>query len=201
MKPYCLLFLFLSGLLLLDGRRCIASEAFGRDSLPAEVLRLTSSDTLSAADPEALRLAALDQALEKLAGRDSTFAREVDVTAGRLPLTELLRQYRSGQRSESFGAERREHSGVVQLHPGPGGRSDTFPLPGIPPRCHGHRKHRIHLPAAVLPVPQPDPDIAYDALDTTLRYDLRGERLIDVAKKIGPAHGAQYHSSRTALRL
>ena len=32
--------------------------------------------------------------------------------------------------------------------------------------------------------PAPDPDFAYAAADTTLTYDLRGERLIDVAKKI-----------------
>ena len=40
------------------------------------------------------------------------------------------------------------------------------------------------FPAAVPAAPAPDPDIVYAAADTTLSYDLRGERLIDVAKKI-----------------
>ena len=40
------------------------------------------------------------------------------------------------------------------------------------------------FPTASVPQPQPDPDIFYNAADTTLFYDLRGERLIDVAKKI-----------------
>lgn len=40
------------------------------------------------------------------------------------------------------------------------------------------------FPAAPVPAPQPDPDVFYNAADTTLFYDLRGERLIDVAKKI-----------------
>ena len=185
MKPYCLLFLFLSGLLLPDGRRCIASEAFGRDSLPAEVFRLTSSDTLSAADPEALRLAALDRALEKLAGRDSTFAREVDVTAGRLPLTELLRNI---ARASGVNLSVRNVENIPVSCNFTRARVDDL----IRFLCREYRLDATVtgnivsiFPAAVLPAPQPDPDIAYDALDTTLRYDLRGERLIDVAKKIG----------------
>ena len=110
-------------------------------------------------------------------------------------------QYRSGQRSESFGAERREHSGVVQLHPGSGGRSDTFPLPGIPPRCHGHRKHRIHLPGG-----------RASGAAARSRYCLRctghdialrpaGRTAYRCGEKDRAAHGAQYHSFRTALRL
>lgn len=42
-------------------------------------------------DPDSLRLSRIDSELAALVGRDSTFRREVDVTSGRLSLSELLR--------------------------------------------------------------------------------------------------------------
>ena len=42
-------------------------------------------------DPDSLRLSRIDSELATLVGRDSTFRREVDVTSGRLSLSELLR--------------------------------------------------------------------------------------------------------------
>lgn len=42
-------------------------------------------------DPDSLRLSRIDSELSALVGRDSTFRREVDVTSGRLSLSELLR--------------------------------------------------------------------------------------------------------------
>ena len=44
-----------------------------------------------AAQSDSARFVAIDRTLEALVERDSTFARTVDVTAGRLPLGELLR--------------------------------------------------------------------------------------------------------------
>ena len=41
-------------------------------------------------DPDSLRLSRIDSELSALVGRDSTFRREVDVTSGRLSLSELL---------------------------------------------------------------------------------------------------------------
>lgn len=45
----------------------------------------------AAQDTDSIRFAGIDRKLEALVERDSTFARTVDVTAGRLPLAELLR--------------------------------------------------------------------------------------------------------------
>ena len=45
----------------------------------------------AAQDADSIRFAGIDRKLEALVERDSTFARTVDVTAGRLPLAELLR--------------------------------------------------------------------------------------------------------------
>lgn len=46
---------------------------------------------LCAGQGDSIRMAAVARKLEALTERDSTFARTVDVTAGRLPLSELLR--------------------------------------------------------------------------------------------------------------
>lgn len=136
------------------------------------------------AQRDSIRFAAIDRKLETLVERDSTFAREVDVTAGRLPLAELLRNIAraSGVNLSVRGVE------------------------SIPVSCNFTRarvdelvrflcrEYRLDVettgnilsifPAAEAPSPQPDPEISYNAADTTLSYDLKGERLIDVAKKI-----------------
>lgn len=120
-----------------------------------------------------------------LAERDSLFLRQVDVTAGRLPLTELLRNIARA-------------SGV---------NLSVRSVENIPVSCNFTRARVCDLlnflcreyrldaaitgnivslfPAAAAPAPTPNPDIVYNASDTTLRYNLRGDRLIDVAKKIG----------------
>lgn len=120
-----------------------------------------------------------------LAERDSLFLRQVDVTAGRLPLTELLRNIARA-------------SGV---------NLSVRSVENIPVSCNFTqarvcdllnflcREYRLDaaitgnivslFPAAAAPAPTPNPDIVYNASDTTLRYNLRGDRLIDVAKKIG----------------
>ena len=135
-------------------------------------------------DPDSLRLSRIDSELAALVGRDSTFRREVDVTSGRLSLSELLRNIAraSGVNVSVRGVE------------------------NIPVSCNFRRarvddlvrflcrEYRLDVaasgnilsifPAAAPTAPAPDPDVAYAAADTTLTYDLRGERLIDVAKKI-----------------
>ena len=123
-------------------------------------------------DPDSLRLSRIDSELAALVGRDSTFRREVDVTSGRLSLSELLRNIAraSGVNVSVRGVE------------------------NIPVSCNFRRARvddlvrflcrEYRLDAAAPTAPAPDPDVAYAAADTTLTYDLRGERLIDVAKKI-----------------
>ena len=133
-------------------------------------------------DPDSLRLSRIDSELAALVGRDSTFRREVDVTSGRLSLSELLRNIAraSGVNVSVRGVE------------------------NIPVSCNFRRarvddlvrflcrEYRLDAAASgnilsIFPAatpPAPDPDVAYAAADTTLTYDLRGERLIDVAKKI-----------------
>lgn len=135
-------------------------------------------------DPDSLRLSRIDSELAALVGRDSTFRREVDVTSGRLSLSELLRNIARA-------------SGV---------NMSVRSVENIPVSCNFRRarvddlvrflcrEYRLDVaasgnilsifPAAAPTVPAPDPDVAYAAADTTLTYDLRGERLIDVAKKI-----------------
>ena len=130
-------------------------------------------------DPDSLRLSRIDSELAALVGRDSTFRREVDVTSGRLSLSELLRNIAraSGVNVSVRGVE------------------------NIPVSCNFRRarvddlvrflcrEYRLDAAASgnilsIFPAAAPDPDVAYAAADTTLTYDLRGERLIDVAKKI-----------------
>ncbi len=150
---------------------------------PRDALRQSDTPKLPA-DPDSLRLLRIDTDLRALVDRDSTFRREVDVTSGRLPLSELLRNIARA-------------SGV---------NLSVRSMDNIPVSCNFRRarvddlvrflcrEYRLDVattgnilsvfPAAVAPAPSPDPDILYAASDTTLTYDLRGDRLIDVAKKI-----------------
>ncbi len=131
---------------------------------------------------DSLRLTRIDTELRALAQRDTSFFREVDITSGRLPLTDLLRNI-----ARAAGVNLSVRS-----------------VDDIPVSCNFRRarvddlvrflcrEYRLDIATAgnilsVFPAaapPAPDPDIVYDAADTTLSYDLRGERLIDVAKKI-----------------
>ena len=147
------------------------------------VLLLLPLQTFSQ-NADSLRLSRIDSELAALVGRDSTFRREVDVTSGRLSLSELLRNIARA-------------SGV---------NVSVRSVENIPVSCNFRRarvddlvrflcrEYRLDVaasgnilsifPAAAPTAPAPDPDVAYAAADTTLSYDLRGERLIDVAKKI-----------------
>ena len=137
-----------------------------------------------AAQSDSARFVAIDRTLEALVERDSTFARTVDVTAGRLPLGELLRNI---ARASSVNLSVRSVENVPVSCNFTRARVDDL----VRFLC---REYRLDVettgnilsvfPTASVPQPQPDPDIFYNAADTTLFYDLRGERLIDVAKKI-----------------
>ena len=136
------------------------------------------------AQSDSARFVAIDRTLEALVERDSTFARTVDVTAGRLPLGELLRNI---ARASGVNLNVRSVENVPVSCNFTRARVDDL----VRFLC---REYRLDVettgnilsvfPAASVPQPQPDPDIFYNAADTTLFYDLRGERLIDVAKKI-----------------
>ncbi len=147
------------------------------------LLLLFPSGAFAQAD-DSLRLSRIDSALAALVGRDSTFRREVDLTSGRLALSELLRTVAraSGVNLSVRGVEQVPVSCNFTR-----ARVDDL----VRFLC---REYRLDVatagnilsifPAAPAAVPAPDPDIAYAAADTTLTYDLRGERLIDAAKKI-----------------
>ena len=137
-----------------------------------------------AAQSDSTRFEGVDRKLEALVERDSTFARTVDVTAGKLPLAELLRNI---ARASGVNLSVRSVENVPVSCNFTRARVDDL----VRFLC---REYRLDVeatgnilavfPAAPVPAPQPDPEIFYNAADTTLFYDLRGERLIDVAKKI-----------------
>lgn len=136
------------------------------------------------AQSDSARFAAIDRKLDALVERDSTFARTVDVTAGRLALTELLRNI---ARASGVNLSVRSVENIPVSCNFSRARVDDL----VRFLC---REYRLDVetagnivsvfPAAAVPAPQADPDVFYNAGDTTLFYDLRGERLADVAKKI-----------------
>lgn len=137
-----------------------------------------------AAQNDTARFEAVDRKLEALVERDSTFARTVDVTTGRLPLSELLRNI---ARASGVNLSVRSVENIPVSCNFTRARVDDL----VRLLC---REYRLDVettgnilsvfPAAPVPQPQPDPDVFYNAADTTLFYNLRGDRLIDVAKKI-----------------
>lgn len=139
----------------------------------------------AAQDGDSIRFAAIDRKLEALVARDSTFARTVDVTAGRLPLAELLRNI---ARASGVNLSVRSVENVPVSCNFTRARVDDL----VRFLC---REYRLDMettgnivsvfPAAAVAPPQPDPEVFYNASDTTLFYDLRGDRLIDVVKKVG----------------
>ena len=141
------------------------------------------------AQSDSTRYADINRKLELLVERDSTFARAVDVTAGRLPLTELLRNI---ARASGVNLSVRSVENIPVSCNFTRARVDDL----VRFLC---REYRLDVettgnivsvfPAAAVPQPPPDPEIFYNAADTTLFYDLKGEKLIDVAKKIATFSG------------
>lgn len=136
------------------------------------------------AQNDSARLERIDRKLESLLDRDSTFARTVDISTGKLPLSELLRNIAraSGTNLSVRGVENIPIScNFTQT------RVDDL----VRFLC---REYRLDaevtgnivsiFPAAIPPASKPDPEVFYNAGDTTLHYDLQGDRLIDVVKKI-----------------
>lgn len=137
-----------------------------------------------AAQSDSARLERIDRRLEALVERDSTFARTVDVSAGKLPLSELLRNIAraSGVNLSVRGVE----SIPVSCNFTRARIDDLVRFLCREYRLDAETTGNIVsvFPAAAVAVPKPDPNIFYNAADTTLFYDLQGDRLIDVAKKI-----------------
>lgn len=143
----------------------------------------------AAGTTDTLRLARIDSTLAGLAVRDSLFLRTVDVTSGRLPLAELLRQI---ARASGVNLSVRDVGSVPVSCNFTRTRVDDL----VRFLC---REYRLDIaasgnilsvfPAAAPPAPRPDPDVRYHAADTTLGYDLRGESLIDVVRKIATLSG------------
>ena len=139
---------------------------------------------LCAGQGDSIRMAAVERKLEALTERDSTFARTVDVTAGRLPLSELLRNI---ARASGVNLSVRSVENVPVSCNFTRARVDEL----VRFLC---REYKLDVettgnilsvfPAVCVPAPLPEPEIFYNAADITLFYDLRGERLSDVAKKI-----------------
>ncbi len=133
---------------------------------------------------DSLRVAALDAKLSALAERSPQFTHEVDVTSGRLPLGELLRNI---ARASGVNLSVRSIGQTPVACNFTRARVDDL----LRFLC---REYRLDLdvtgnivsvfPATVPEAPAPDPDIVFESRDTMLSFDLKGERLIDVAKKI-----------------
>lgn len=148
-----------------------------------------SPDSLPDASTDSLRMAAVDARLATIAERDPAFGREVDVTSGRLPLGELLRNI---ARASGVNLSVRSVDQTPVSCNFTRARVDDL----LRFLC---REYRLDVeiagnilsvfPAAVPAAPAPDPDIEFERRDTTLSFDLRGERLIDVAKKISTLTG------------
>ena len=133
---------------------------------------------------DTLRIDGLEDRLSALVERDPRFGQEVDVTSGRLSVGELLRNIARA-------------SGV---------NLSVRSVDQTPVTCNFTRtrvdvllrflclEYRLDIevtgnivsvfPAAAPANPAPDPDIVFEARDTSLSFDLHGERLIDVTKKI-----------------
>lgn len=134
---------------------------------------------------DSLRHVRIDRTLEEIVERDSTFACVVDVTAGRLALSELLRNI---ARASGVNLSVRSVETVPVSCNFTRARVDDL----VRFLC---REYRLDIeatgnilsvfPAAAPPQPPPDPEVFYNAADTTLFYDLEEVRLINVAKKIG----------------
>ena len=127
------------------------------------------------AQTDSARLANIDRKLERLVERDSTFRRTVDVTAGRLPLSELLRNIARAS-GVNLSVRSVENTPV----------SCNFTRAQVDDLLRFLcREYRLDVdvagnivsiyPAAPVTV-RPDPDISYNPADTTLRYDLSGEK-------------------------
>lgn len=142
-----------------------------------------------AAQSDSARLACIDRKLERLIEADSLFTRSVDISSGKLPLSELLRNI---ARASGVNLSVRSVDNVPVSCNFTRARVDDL----LRFLC---REYRLDVditgnivsvfPAAIVPQPRPDPNIVYHAADTTLCYDLAGERLIDVARKITDLSG------------
>lgn len=144
---------------------------------------VTESRTVPAA-ADSLLFAEIDRKLLALSERDSTLLREVDITSGRLPLSELLRNV-----ARASGVNLSVRS--VAQTPVSCNFTRTQVVDLLRFLC---REYRLDVevvgnivsifPAAVPAAPLPDPDIVFAPNDTTISFDLRGDRLIDVVKKV-----------------
>lgn len=156
---------------------CAASAA-------AEIPTRSSGSATMQECSDTLRIDGLEDRLSALVERDPRFGQEVDVTSGRLSVGELLRNIARA-------------SGV---------NLSVRNVDQTPVTCNFTRtrvddllrflclEYRLDIevtgnivsvfPAAAPADPAPDPDIVFEARDTSLSFDLHGERLIDVTKKI-----------------
>ncbi len=164
-------------------RDTVAAEAATRTIVEADTVEAAAAiEPIESAD--AARMAAIDGKLSALAERDPSFAREVDITSGRLPLGELLRNM-----ARASGVNLSVRS--VEQTPVSCNFARTRVDDMLRFLCNEYRLD-IEVsgnivsvfPAAAPELPAPDPDITFERRDSTLSFDLRGERLIDVAKKI-----------------
>ncbi len=135
-------------------------------------------------EADSARMAAIDKKLETLALRDASLSREVDITSGRLSLGELLRNL---ARASGVNMSVRSVEQTAVACNFARTRVDDI----LRFLC---REYRLDLeiegnivsvfPAPAAEAPEPNPDIEFERRDSTLSFDLRGEKLIDVARKI-----------------
>lgn len=144
---------------------------------------------LSAQQPDSVRMADIAAKLRAVAETDPSYDKEVDISVGKLQLSELLRNVaRAGEVNLSV---RNVESIPVSCNFTKAKVSDVVMF-----LC---REYDLDIdvlgnivairPVTVVPQLKPELDISYDAADTTLSYDLTSERLIDVAKRINTVSG------------
>lgn len=144
---------------------------------------------LLAQQADSIRLAGIAAKLREVEAMDPSYTKEVDISVGKLQLSELLRNVaRVGEVNLSV---KNVESIPVSCNFTKAKVSDVVMF-----LC---REYDLDIdvvgnivairPVAIAPQPKRELDIVYNAADTTLSYDLTSERLIDVAKRINLVSG------------
>ncbi|MCC8035834.1 MAG: type II secretion system protein GspD [Rikenellaceae bacterium] len=138
---------------------------------------------------DSIRLVLLEEKLEELAVRDKAYNDEIDLSVGRMPLMELLRHVANVSKV-NLSVRNAENIMVTCNF----SRARIKELIFFLCKEYDLDIEVIGNIIAIAPVPPekpapPDPTISYDREKDLISYDLGGERLIDVAKKITQVSG------------
>lgn len=135
-------------------------------------------------DYDSIRLANIEQKLEKVLETDKTYAEEVDISVGKMPLSDLLRNVAKVS-SVNLTVKGAENTMVTCNF----SRAKVTDLILFLCKEYDLDIETVGNIVAIKPsLPIPDkpkiPNISYNKAGNKLDYDLNGEPLIDVVKKI-----------------